>query len=140
MKQLVFTDPELKACQKEYLKLNPEDRLSMSHFELAEMTNIKDQYVWLKFLKEPTIADQINEELEVYTAAQQRKLISLSTDKANSVGVAQLINALDKAREKQEITQSGPAYVYMYIPPNTNEQGNENLVEVKDDPFKNITI
>ena len=136
MNTLRFNDADIEKCRKAYLKLDPEQRLTMSHFDLAEQTDIKDLALWVKFLKEPSIKDKINEELEIYIAAQQRKLISLATDKSQSTGMAQLIAALDKAQDRQETTQSGPAFVYMFVPPNENEKEVPNMQEVKIDPFK----
>lgn len=136
MNTLKFNDRDLDKCRKAYLTVDPEQRLTMSHFDLAEHTDIKDLALWVKFLKEPSVKDKINEELEIYIAAQQRKLISLATDKSQSTGMAQLISALDKAQDRQETAQTGPAFVYMFVPPNENEAGNANLQEVIRDPFK----
>lgn len=136
MNTLKFTDKDLERCRKAYLKLDPEQRITMSHFDLAEQTDIKDLGAWVRFLKEPSVKDKINEELDIYISAQQRKLISLATDKSQSTGMAQLIAALDKAQERQESTQTGPAFVYMFVPPNEHEEHATNLNQVKTDPFK----
>lgn len=140
MNTLSFKDRDLEKCRKAYLTVDPEQRLTMSHFDLAEHTDIKDLALWVKFLKEPNVKDKINEELEIYIAAQQRKLISLATDKSQSTGMAQLIAALDKAQDRQETGPTGPAFVYMFVPPNENEQNVENLRTVSKDPFQNIEI
>ena len=140
MQNLRFKDPELEKCRLAFLKLDPENRLSMSHFDLAEHTDIKDLSQWIKFLKNPSVKDKLNEELEIYVAAQQRKLISLATDKSQSTGMAQLISALDKTQERQETAPSGPAFVYMYVPPNANETDNPTVKIAKTDPFTDITI
>lgn len=140
MQNLRFSDTELEQCRLAFLELNPEDRLSMSHFDLAEHTTITDLSLWIKFLKDPTVKDKLNEELEIYVAAQQRKLISLATDKSQSTGMAQLISALDKTQERQEAAPSGPAFVYMYVPPNANEMENPEMRLVDTDPFTDITI
>ena len=136
MNTLKFTDKDLERCRKAYLKLDPEQRITMSHFDLAEQTDIKDLGAWVRFLKEPSVKDKINEELDIYISAQQRKLISLATDKSQSTGMAQLIAALDKGQERQESTQTGPAFVYMFVPPNEHEEHATNLNQVKTDPFK----
>lgn len=142
MNTLKFSDKDLEKCRKAYLTLDPEQRLTMSHFDLAEHTDIKDLTLWVKFLKEPNVKDKINEELEIYVDAQKRKLISLATDKSQSTGMAQLIAALDKTQERQETGVNGPAFVYMFVPPNENEQEVENLEKVLKDPFQvqEITI
>ena len=35
-----FTDPRMVMCQQEYNKLDPEERITMSHFDLAQHTAI----------------------------------------------------------------------------------------------------
>lgn len=140
MNTLKFDDPGLQTCLEAFLKVDPEDRITMSHFDLAAVTDVKDLSLWVKFLKDPHVKDKLDEELDIYMDAQKRKLISLTTDKANSVGVAQMITALGKAQEKQEQTSTGPAFVYMYIPPNANEEELENIEELPNDPFNGFTI
>ena len=56
-----FTDPRMIMCQQEYNKLDPEERLTMSHFDLAQHTAIDDIEPWIDFLKDPRVADSINE-------------------------------------------------------------------------------
>ena len=140
MTTLKFDDPALNECLQAFLQLPPEDRITMSHFDLAELTDIKDLSIWIKFLKDPKVKDKLDEELDIYVDAQKRKLISLTTDKANSVGVAQMITALGKAQEKQEQTSTGPAFVYMYVPPNANEEELDNIEQLPTDPFTGFNI
>ena len=95
-----FTDPRMVMCQQEYNKLDPEERITMSHFDLAQHTAIDQIEPWIDFLKDPRVADSINEELTIYKEAQQRKLISRATTHDKSVGTAQMINALGKSMEE----------------------------------------
>ena len=37
-----FTNPTLTMCQQEWNNLDPEMRITMSHFDLAQHTNITD--------------------------------------------------------------------------------------------------
>ena len=115
-----FSDPRMIMCQQEYNKLDPEQRLSMSHFDLAQNTAITDTEPWIEFLKDPRVADKINEELTIYKEAQQRKLIQRATTHDNSVGTAQMINALGKAMET-ETAKTGTMMIYSYVPLNARE-------------------
>lgn len=115
-----FDDPRMVMCQQEYNKLDPEQRLSMSHFDLAQNTTISDTEPWIDFLKDPRVADKINEELTIYKEAQQRKLIQRATTHDKSVGTAQMINALGKAMET-EAAKTGTLMIYSYVPLNANE-------------------
>lgn len=117
---IAFTDPRMIMCQQEYNKLDPEQRLSMSHFDLAQLTAINETEPWIEFLKDPRVADSINEELTIYKEAQQRKLISRATTHDKSVGTAQMINALGKAMET-ETAKTGTMMIYSYVPLNARE-------------------
>ena len=101
-----FNDPRMIMCQTEYNKLDPEERITMSHFDLAQHTAIDQIEPWIDFLKDPRVADSINEELTIYKEAQQRKLISRATTHDKSVGTAQMINALGKSMEN-EVAKTG---------------------------------
>lgn len=129
---IAFTDPRMIMCQQEYNKLDPEQRLSMSHFDLAQLTAINETEPWIEFLKDPRVADSINEELTIYKEAQQRKLISRATTHDKSVGTAQMINALGKAMET-ETAKTGTMMIYSYVPLNAREaQAVNTRVETHD--------
>lgn len=129
-----FTDPRLVMCLQEFNKLNPEDRLSMSHFDLAQMTPINDPEIWIEFLKDPRVTDKINEELMIYKEAQQRKLISRATTHDKSVGTAQMINALGKSMEN-EASKTGSIIIYSYVPLNDKEENAPNTQREGRDIF-----
>lgn len=130
-----FTDPRMIMCQQEYNKLNPEQRLSMSHFDLAKHTPIDDIEPWIEFLKDPRVADKINEELSIYKEAQQRKLIQRATTHDKSVGTAQMINALGKSLETEQ-TKTGTLMIYSYVPMNAREAQSPNATVNSTDIFE----
>lgn len=130
-----FTDPRMTMCQQEYNKLDPEQRLSMSHFDLAQHTAINDTEPWIEFLKDPRVADKINEELTIYKEAQQRKLIQRATTHDKSVGTAQMINALGKAMEN-ETSKTGTMMIYSYVPLNAREMQAPNTYCNRHDIFE----
>lgn len=129
-----FDDNDLMECQEAYNALDPERRIAMSHFELAKETPITALELWIKFLKEPRVADSINEELALYKEAQQRKLIQRATQHDKSVGTAQMINALGKAMESND-NKSGTIMVYSYVPLNTREADSPNATAETHDIF-----
>lgn len=132
---IAFTDPRMIMCQQEYNKLDPEQRLSMSHFDLAQLTAINETEPWIEFLKDPRVADSINEELTIYKEAQQRKLISRATTHDKSVGTAQMINALGKAMET-ETAKTGTIMIYSYVPLNAREAQAVNAQAETQDIFE----
>lgn len=132
---ITFNDPRMIMCQQEYNKLDPETRITMSHFDLAKHTAITQIEPWIDFLKDPRVADKINEELTIYKEAQQRKLISRSTTHDKSVGTAQMINALGKSMEN-EVAKTGTLMVYSYVPLNANESLAPNTRKERKDIFE----
>lgn len=126
---LRLSSKNLIECLEEFDKLVPEDRLSMSVYDLAEFTDIKDYTRWIEFMKEPAVAEAIDEELNLYIDAQKRKLIQTTTIDDKSVGKAQLISALTKANEGGAGT-GGNLFVYNYIPLNENERKRPNVNEL----------
>lgn len=126
---LRLSSQNLIECLEEFEKLVPEDRLSMSVYDLAEFTDIKDYTRWIEFMKEPAVAEAIDEELNLYIDAQKRKLIQTTTIDDKSVGKAQLITALTKANEGSAGT-GGNLFVYNYIPLNENERKRPNVNEL----------
>jgi hypothetical protein len=130
-----FTDPRMIMCQQEYNKLDPEQRLSMSHFDLASNTPIDDTEPWIEFLKDPRVADKINEELSIYKEAQQRKLIQRATTHDKSVGTAQMINALGKSLETEQ-AKTGTIMIYSYVPMNAKEAQSPNASSNTTDIFE----
>lgn len=130
-----FDNEALRACQTAYNSLDPEKRLVMSHFDLAKSTEINDLDAWLDFLKDPRVSNSINEELQIYKEAQQRKLIQRATTHDKSVGTAQMINALNKTIENDN-GKSGEFMIYTYVPMNAKETESPNAAAVDADIFE----
>ena len=133
--KIEFKDPRMIMCQREYNKLDPEERITMSHFDLAQHTAITDIEPWIDFLKDPRVADCINEELTIYKEAQQRKLISRATTHDKSVGTAQMINALGKSLD-DGVAKTGTLMIYSYVPLNAKEQLAKNTRKESKDLFE----
>ena len=126
-----FEDKGMQRCQIEFNKIKPEESIVMSHFDLAKQTSIKETSAWVKFLKDPRVAQVLEEELQLYKEAQQRKLIQRATLHDRSTGTAQMINALGKT--KAEDGKSGQIFIYSYVPPNLKETKSPYLTaETKD--------
>lgn len=116
-----FKTPDMIACQDEYNKQDPEQRISMSQYDLANLTSIKDIDQWVSFLKDTRVSEKIDEEVEIYTKAQQRKLVALATTNDKSTGTAQMIAALGKTDNQGNNNKSGETFIYSFVPLNTKE-------------------
>ena len=115
-----FENKELQQCLVMFNSLPPEERLFMTHYELAQNTRIKDSAIWKEFLLDMRVSDWINQELTLFKSAQLRKLVKDATKNDRSVGAAQMLNALNKTLEN-ESTKDGPVFIYSYVPLNERE-------------------
>ena len=134
--KLTWKTEQMKQCEAEWNKLDPEMRITMSQYDLAKYTEIKDHEVWVAFLKDPRVADVLNEELAMYKQAQQRKLISQATSNSRSVGVAQMVNALSKSIEDDGAGKTGEIFIYSYVPMNPREVNSPCAREESHDIFE----
>lgn len=131
-----LNDIELFECWEAFKNLDPRDRISMDHIDLAEYSDVHNIESWKRFLSHPVIKDFIDEELRIFTAAQQRKLISTAVDNDRSTGAAQMISALGKANEDTNAATSGEIFVYSYCPLTEKEEMAPNVRKEQTDPFK----
>lgn len=129
-----FKDEVMMVCQEEWNKLDPEERIQMSHYDLAKLTAIDSSDVWLEFLKDPQVSDQLNAELMLFKEAQQRKLIAKANVNDKSVGTAQLLGALDKTMSNNN-GKTGDVIIYSYVPMNLREAEAPNVTAEVTDVF-----
>lgn len=130
-----FNDSELQQCQVMFNSLPPEERLFMTHYELAQKTRIKDSTLWKRFLLDTRVTEWINQELTLFKAAQLRKLVKNATDNDRSVGAAQMLTALNKTFDT-DTQKEGNVFIYSYVPMNVREQTAPNTQILDHDIFK----
>ena len=128
-------DIDLRACQEEFNQLPPEERLFLTHYELANRTSISDSVLWKKFLLNPKVNDWINQELTLFKDAQLRKLIKDATKNDKSVGAAQMLNALNKTFDS-DTAKEGNVFIYSYVPLNNREEHAPNTSAMPYDVFE----
>lgn len=107
--------------------------LSMSHYELNAVLPDFSAEQWKMFLMMPEISDWINSELAILQNSELNKLIQ-NVSKSNSVGRAQLINSLNKMQETAG-NKEGPAFIYTYVPLDTQQQHAQNVRHETTDIF-----
>lgn len=115
-----------------FIELMPKS-LAMSHYDLANETEVDDPQIWKKFLTDNEVAQWIESENSLMQDVELRKLIQ-NISGSKSVGQAQLINSLQKLQENTK-TKEGPAFIYCYIPPNNSQKDIETLITIDNDPF-----
>lgn len=128
----------LKTKQKaelwKYFKEHGANALKASHYELALLTPETNPAVWKEFLMEPDVNEYISQETAVLQEAEFRKIL-LNTERDNSAGRAQLINAMMNVSNKQN-KKEGPIVIYSYIPLNEQQMKASNIQLNDKDPFK----
>ena len=132
-----FTNnPELQVCLDAWNAADPEARITWSHFDLANNTEVNDLDLWIAFLKDARVRDAKNEELQLYAEAQKAKLIQRATTHDKSVGTAQMINALGKDIDSGDNDKSGPIIIYSYVPLSPKEIEAPNIRMETNDIFE----
>ena len=130
-----WEDQEMLACQEMFNQLDPEDRIVMSHYELARATEQKDSAVWKQFITEPRVAQWIDSEMTIFKESQMKKVIGSASEYGRSVGAAQMITALNKTMDNTK-RKDGPVFIYSYVPLSNREQGVANTEQLGRDIFE----
>lgn len=125
----------LERCLTEYNQLPPDERLMMSHFELAEATDLHNSEAWLFFLSDPDVKRSRQQEIMVYKESQTNKLIDRITENDKSAGMAQLISTLTKDDTSNK-EKDGNICIYCYVPPNNRQKLANNVQELDHDIFQ----
>lgn len=123
----------LDICWPAYKALG-EGAFPLSHYDLARITDISDIELWKAFLMDSEVAEWIKEENALVQNAELNKLLA-NVSKSRSVGQAQLINALSKIKDETNNKEEGPAFIYMYVPLDPEQEHAENVVMLDKDPF-----
>ena len=132
-----LTKAQHEECWDIFLSLKS-DALYLSHYQLAEITRIKDAFIWKEFLMDPKTVDYISTEMNLIRTAAINKMVAEAPE-SRSVGQSQLINALQKLDEKAN-NKEGPVFIYSYVPLNDAQKKAPNVrvcnaegIEVKED-------
>lgn len=126
-------DEKQKAELWEAFKALEQKAIAMNHYDLARITHIKDVQLWKKFLTDPEVSSYIDQEAQILTQTELRKLTSDVSD-SRSVGQAQLINAINKLNDTK-LTKEGPIFIYTYVPLSSSQKQADNVVQLKEDVF-----
>lgn len=120
----MLTQGQYEKCWNIFTSLK-EEGLYLSHYQLAEETEIKDAVMWREFLIDPRVADYVATEMNLIRTAAINQMVA-EAPKSRSVGQSQLINALQKI-EEQSTKKEGPAFIYCYVPLNVEQKQAPNV-------------
>ena len=82
----------------------------------------------------PEVVEYIRVEMEIIRKAAMNELVANAGD-SNSVGKAQLLNAITKQDEDISV-KDGPVFIYTYVPLNSEQEKAPNVFKEKTDIFK----
>lgn len=119
-----LTESQYNRCWEIFISLQ-EEGLSLSHYQLAERTELKDAIMWKEFLIDPKTADYIASEMQIIRSAAINEMVQKAPN-SRSVGQSQLINALQKLDE-QAAHKEGPVFIYSYVPLNEQQKAAPNV-------------
>lgn len=108
--------------------------IQMNHYDLARLTTQKDVQLWKQFLTDPEVTAYIDQEAQILTQSELRKLASDVSD-SRSVGQAQLINAMSKLTDNKT-TKEGPIFIYTYVPLTESQAKASNAFKAQSDLFE----
>ena len=128
---MTLTKTQFHQLKTAYIHLK-QAAFAMNHYDLASNTLINDPQLWKEFLMTPEIADYKSNEMALIREATINQ-IAQDAGSSNSVGKAQLLNALQKIDEKT-MQKDGPAFIYCYVPPNEQQTKAPNYRTMKHTP------
>lgn len=119
-----LTESQYNECWRIFTSLQ-EEGLSLSHYQLAERTELNDAIIWKAFLTDPKTADYISSEMQIIRSAAINEMVQKAPN-SRSVGQSQLINALQKLDESAA-HKEGPVFIYSYVPLNEQQKAAPNV-------------
>lgn len=115
----IFSEHEpLYKLQEAWNTLDQEKAITYSHYDLAKETEFSEEE-WKAFLSDGKVAKYLDNEVELYKQAQMRKLIARATTNDKSVGTAQMLNAIGKSMEDDQVESN--FFIYSHVPLTANE-------------------
>ena len=120
-----------------FLKLGKR-AISMNHYDLYQVCG--NQYPmftpdkWREFITDPRVSTYINSEFDAIKSAELRKIIT-DINSSKSVGQAQIINSLAKMLEGEDKRNTGPIFIYSYVPLTDEQAQASNVQTLSTDPF-----
>ena len=128
-----LTELQYEECKQAFTDLK-EEAFNLNHYQLAEITDIKNPLQWREFLLDARTVDYISSEMSLIRNAAINYMVQ-NAPGSNSVGQSQLINALQKIDETST-EKKGPAFIYCFVPLNEAQKMAPNVREIKPEGEK----
>jgi len=108
-----MTNTEFTKLWEKFIALG-EEALTLNHYALADITEIKNPQLWKEFITTPKVSEYIESEMAIIRETSINKMIQQSAD-SRSVGQSQLINTLQKVKEDTS-QKKGPTFIFCHVP------------------------
>lgn len=106
----------------------------LNHYELHDRIEHFSIEEWKMFITKPEISDWINSELKLLQRASLQKMLK-NIENSKSTGQAQLIQQLQKYLETTTLNDTGPAFIYAYVPLSKEQEQAPNVEQIPEDIF-----
>lgn len=136
---LIFKDDEILFQEMQEFWNTVTDAIYKDHYQLASLNARYNAMSWRKFLAHPAVQDWMNEETIALQQAKYRALLKDLDGNSRSTGLPQVMNALQAAISKNDTTQSGPIFIYSYVPLNEEEMHAPNVRTESRNALEDIT-
>lgn len=133
MADIKLTEQQISDCWAIVYSHAPKS-IVWNHYEFFKETGEMTVDIWKKFLTIPDVKEWFEQERALL---QETELAKLTTNiKNNSVGQAQLISAYTRFQnENKQAANTGPIFIYSYVPLNQEQRHAPNVQELKEDIF-----
>lgn len=133
MAKIKLTEEQITKCWETVYSAAPKS-IAWNHYEFFKETGEFSVDVWRTFLTLPAVEEWFEQERNLL---QSTELAKLTTNlKTNSVGQAQLISAYTRFQnDTKQNTNTGPIFIYSYVPLNQEQRHAPNVQELKEDIF-----
>lgn len=110
----------------------------MNHHELAKYTSdyMYTSEDWKEFLTHPLVIQELELELSILRRNKIHELTESLDSKTKSTGQAQLLTSMMKAQaDNLDSKDSGPIFIYSFVPLNNEEKNAPNVRILEKNPF-----
>lgn len=130
---MTLTPDQIRTMWNHFHNLKRE-ALYLSHYDLAEKTKYLTATEWKEFLLLPEVVEHVRVEMEIIRKTAMNELFANAGD-SNSVGKAQLMNAIAKYDEDNSVKE-GPIFIYTYVPLNSEQAKAPHTQAERTDIFR----
>lgn len=129
-----LSSEQLEQCWAILQEFAPKS-LYWNHYDFSVHTDLTDTDLWKAFLLTPDVKEWLQEERNIMQETELAKLTD-GVATSRSVGQAQILSAMDRLTTSNKAsTPAGPAFIYSYVPLNSEQRNAPNVRILEEDIF-----